>query len=223
MLIAIVSIVGALLTWWAVLLEGRASDEDRRAIFETILFEQNANSAEVGARSEATSVARYQTILAEADVLERLAAKTAERGEGRRAKELIDQAQMLRSVASTFSQATFPLEALKGHKVDNESDVAPEVSELTFDVAERRDALKRQWVAPEGEVWRLNPERTAALANTLYRRSVRLVGWVVVLVSTIVLLTVARLSPEPLRPWLAGAGMAIFIIATTVAVIGTQT
>ena len=64
--------VGELLTRCAVLREGRASDEDHRPIFEMIFLQQHANSAEVGARSEATSVTRYPTILAEADVLERL-------------------------------------------------------------------------------------------------------------------------------------------------------
>jgi hypothetical protein len=206
-LIGVVSVAGAVLTWRAALLEERATDRDRQAVAETVLQQQNLVNVDTQLRNEQEAFAEYREHLINADQLDAEAAALEARDPSA-AQIMRDEAVSLRELADRLASFTFNLAYVT---TDEES------GELVFALDERR----RDLVQLNEAAVRANPEQVSAEAVSLRNRSQRLVGWIIVLIATIVVLTVAQISRNArIRPYLVGGAMAVFVVAMTVAVVG---
>jgi hypothetical protein len=198
LLIGALSVTVAILTWRSALLDEEALDNDRRAVAETVLQQQNLVNVDTQLRSEEEAFASYRANLVNADELER-EAERLQAIDPTGATSLLDEAASLREVADHLAGLTFSFD----YVVEN-----PDTGELTFDADRRRDDLEQQ---NEAAV-RADPEEAADTAVALRDRSQRLVGWIVLLAAAIVVLTVAQISARPrLRIFLVGGAMIVYI------------
>ncbi|MGH9244128.1 MAG: hypothetical protein ACRD29_07390 [Acidimicrobiales bacterium] len=205
-LIGVVSVTGAVMTWRAALLDEQATDHDRLAVAETVLQEGNEVDVDTRLRGEQEAFAEYRQHLAQADELEEEAGRL-DAQDPLTAQQLRDEATSLREIADRLAGFTFSLAY-----VTEDDD-----GELSFAAGQRRDDLERQ---NEAAV-RANPSQTRAEAIELRNRSQRLVGWIIPLVGAIVVLTVAQITRRPtVRPALVGCAMAIYLVSAIVAFVG---
>jgi hypothetical protein len=199
-LIGIVSVIGAFLTWRSAILDEHALDNDRQAVAETVLQQQNQVNVETQLGSEQEAFADYQQGLANADELETEAEQLAA-SDPVTAASLRDEASSQRAAADRLASFTFSLDYVS--EDDNGT--------LTFDLERRRTDLERQ---NEAAV-RVNPDQAEDRAIELRSRSQRLAGWIVLLAVSIVLLTVAQIAfPPRTRPLLMG--FAVLLVLVTV-------
>ena len=202
-LIGVVSVSGAVLTWRASNLGESATDHDRQSILETVQQQQAKSAVEDGLRSEQVAFARYKVLLDQAFRLDSVPG--APDADKVRAAALRDESTTL---------AALELEGAVFVKFDPATGVP-----ATYDVEGRRADLLR--TGDNERASRLDPDRTARRGDTLRRRSQRLVGWLVAFVGCVVLLTVAQVSRrESLRQLLAGLAAAAWIFALIVALGG---
>jgi hypothetical protein len=204
-LIALVSVTGAVLTWRAAQLDEDALDKDRQAVAETVLQQQTQVDVDTQLRAEQQAFAEYRAELANADELdaeaERLAATDAST-----ATVLRDEAASLREVADHLAGLTFSLDYVE------EGDEG----DTTFDLERRQDDLERE---DEATV-RANPRKAAQEAVELRERSQRLVGWIIPLAVAVVLLTVAQiLRRSRARLVLTGGAVTIYIVVATLVLV----
>jgi pSer/pThr/pTyr-binding forkhead associated (FHA) protein len=205
--ICVLTVVGAGLAFWGAWLGGRAVDDDRRAVMETVRVQQQGVGNDTRVRAEASLAAAYRAALAEVEVLEGEAAQARRAGRRAAAAELADRVRQEETLARRLRQF-FPADALKG-----------EGARARFQVEDRRRVLAG--ATPQAqEVTQLDPDRTAAQAGQARRRGVRLQAWSVALVLVLALLTFARLS-EPVRPWLMVTGMLLLVAVAGAAVLTT--
>jgi pSer/pThr/pTyr-binding forkhead associated (FHA) protein len=205
--ISVLTVVGAGLAFWGAWLGGRAVDDDRRAVMETVRVQQQGVGDDTRVRAEASLAAAYRAALAEVEVLEGEAAQARRAGRRAAAAELADRVRQEETLARRLRQF-FPADALKG-----------EGARARFQVEDRRRVLAG--ATPQAqEVTQLDPDRTAAQAGQARRRGVRLQAWSVALVLVLALLTFARLS-EPVRPWLMVTGMLLLVAVAGAAVLTT--
>jgi pSer/pThr/pTyr-binding forkhead associated (FHA) protein len=205
--ISVLTVVGAGLAFWGAWLGGRAVDDDRRAVLETVRVQQQRVGNDTRVRAEASLAAAYRAALAEGEVLEQEAAQARRAGRRAAAAELEDRARQEETLARRLRQF-FPADALKG-----------EGARARFQVEDRRRVLAG--ATPQAqEAAQLDPDRTAAQAGQARRGGVRLQAWSVALVLVLALLTFARLS-EPVRPWLMVAGMLLLVAVAGAAVLTT--
>jgi pSer/pThr/pTyr-binding forkhead associated (FHA) protein len=203
--ISVLTVVGAGLAFWGAWLSGRAVDDDRRAVLETVQVQQQRVGIDTWVRAEASLAAAYRAALAEGEVLEKEAAQARRDGRRAAAAELEDRARQERTLARRLGQ-WFPADALEG-----------EGARARFQVEDRRRVLAG--ATPQAqEAAQLDPDRTAAQAGLARRSGVRLQAWSVALVLVLALLTFARLS-EPVRPWLMVAGMLLLVAVAGAAVL----
>jgi len=203
--ISVLTVVGAGLAFWGAWLGGRAVDDDRRAVMETVRVQQQGVGNDTRVRAEASLAAAYRAALAEVEVLEGEAAQARRAGRRAAAAELADRVRQEETLARRLRQF-FPADALKG-----------EGARARFQVEDRRRVLAG--ATPQAqEVTQLDPDRTAGLAGQARRRGVRLQTWSVALVLVLALLTFARLS-EPVRPWLMVTGMLLLVAVAGAAVL----
>ena len=197
--ISVMTVFGAGLALWAAYLGTSAVDGDRRAVLETVRVQQQQVAVNTQVRAEASLVARYRATLAEADALDRQARQARADGRTAEAAELADRARLLRTVAQNLHQFFSPA-VLDG-----------EGARARFDVdTARRLAMARGTIESQ-QAAQLDPTQTAAQAQQSRSQGLRLQAWSIVLVLVLALLTFARLS-EPVRPWLAVSGMALFVV-----------
>jgi hypothetical protein len=205
--ISVLTVVGAGLAFWGAWLSGRAVDDDRRAVLETVQVQQQRVGNDTRVRAEASLAAAYRAALAEGEVLELEAARAHKAGRRAAAAELEDRARQEETLARRLLQF-FPADALEG-----------EGARARFQVEDRRRALAG--ATPQAqEAAQLDPDRTAGQAGETRRRSVRLQAWSVALVLVLGLLTFARLS-EPVRPWLMVTGMLLLVAVAGAATLTT--
>jgi pSer/pThr/pTyr-binding forkhead associated (FHA) protein len=197
--ISVMTVFGAGLALGAAYLGTNAVDGDRRTVLETVRVQQQQVAVETQVRAEASVVARYRATLAEADALDRQARQARADGQSAEAAEPADQARLLRTVAQSLRQF-FPPAVLKGQGTQARFDV---------DTA-RRLAMARGTIESQ-QAAQLDPTQTAEQAQRSRSQGLRLQAWSIVLVLVLALLTFARLS-EPVRPWLAVSGMALFVV-----------
>lgn len=203
--ISVLTVVGAGLAFWGAWLGGRAVDDDRRAVLETVRVQQQRVGDDTRVRAEASLAAAYRAALAEGDVLEQEADLARATGRRAAAAELEDRARQEKTLARRLRQF-FPADALEGKG-----------ARARFQVEDRRRVLAG--ATPQAqEAAQLDPDRTAAQAGQARRRGVRLQGWSVALVLVLALLTFARLS-EPVRPWLMVAGMLLLVAVAGAAIL----
>lgn len=201
-LIGVISVAGAVVTWQAVELGSDATDADRAAVVQAVLKEQSRTTAEVQLRSEMTYYARYRGDREAADSLQALAEATSDPVER---EELREEARVLEEVANNLQILTFDL----GLVAD------PGTSDETFNEARRR----RELLTQDPEAFQANPERTAAEADSLRSRGQALIGALVFFALAIVLLSAAEVLGGRLRLPLASVGVLIFVAAGVVALI----
>lgn len=207
-MIGVVSVTGAVLTWQASQLGEYATDKDRQSLAETVQEQQDAAATAAQVDNEVEAFARYQEELATAEQLE-LQAETL-RGQGRveDAVAAEDEATERRELADSLASLTFNL----AYVVED-----PNTGTLTFDEEQRTEDLTRQ----RNAAFPADPEQTADEADDLRDRSQRLVGWIIPLVLAILLFTVAQLvASRRLRPAIAGAGFVVYLGATLIAFVG---
>lgn len=203
-LIGLVSVLAAVLTYRAVVRAGEAGSAGQLAVFETAQLEATRAGAEVQLRGEQTAGARYSALIAEADFLEGLAGNTDEEAA---ARQLNDRARALREVADNLDIQLGITAYIEG-----------EGGDTSFDVEQRRADL----AAEDESTARLDPDQTSATADRLHDRSVRLAAFAVVLVLALALLTGAELTRGTVRAGLASAGGLIAVGATVVGLVGDK-
>jgi hypothetical protein len=197
-LIAAVSVAGGVLTWRAALLDEKATDRDRQAVAETVIQQQNLVNVDSQLRNEQLAFAEYRSHLANADQLEAEAA-ALEAQDPTTAQAMRDDAESLREVADRLASFTFNLAYVNTDE---------ETGELVFAVEQRQADL----VQLNEAAVRANPQRAKDEALVLRNRSQRLVGFIILLILAIVILTVAQISGRPrLRPYLVGGALVVFL------------
>jgi hypothetical protein len=208
-LIGLVSVTGAVLTWQSSQLGENATDKDRQAIAETVLQEQHNADVETRIRDEAQAFAQYKEDLTNAQLLDAQADSMDSQGFAVEATLARDQARELERIADSLAGLTFNLDYVQ---LDETTGLPSE-----FLIDKRRADLRRE----DDEAAQVNPQRTVEQARDLRDRSQRLEGWTIPLVVAVVLLTIATITlRDRWRPWIAGAAVIIFLISASVALVG---
>lgn len=194
-LIGVVSVTGAVVTWQASLLSESATDHDRLSIAETVEQQQLVAEAELLFANEKARAATFVTSNAAAERLELEAAEVEED----LAQSLLLQAATLRAQADTLTvTGAAPLSFLD--YLDTTTGVLDERAlrgDLQQALAGRRAA---------------DPERNAADARRLREDALELVRYLIPLALVILVLTVANISTRRrLRTGLLGVGALVWI------------
>jgi hypothetical protein len=199
-LIGVISVAGALVTWRAVNLGSAATDADRTAVMQAVRKEQSRTISEIQLRSEMTYYSRYRGDRQAADSLQALAEGTSDPVER---EELREEARVIEEVANNLQILTFDLGLVQD----------PGTTEESFNQERRR----RELLTQDPEAFQANPERTAAEADSMRSRGQALIGTLVFFALSIVLLSAAEVLGGRLRLPLASVGLLIFAVAGVVA------
>lgn len=209
-LIGVVSVTGAVVTWRAAILAELATDKDRQAVAETVLQQRSAASAEIVLEAEGRAFARYRADLVAADRLDEEADALDKAGDGGRALEARNDAVVHRRVADELAQ----VRDFGPYLVEDDAG-----NPVGLDTDRRRDDLVRQ----DSEASQVDPVQTIGQGDDLRRRSQVLVGWIVVFVGAVVLLTIAQIAGNRiLRSGFAGVAVLVYLVATVGALAGSR-
>lgn len=210
-LIGLVSLTTAVLTWRALVLGGMATDNDRGAVLETVRQQRLDTRVALHLENDRATFASIRESLEGASGLEAQAAELRGRGERARASVLDDQANLMSLAARDLARLNF---------LDLSAAAQLDARPPSFDLDTRRRELERQYAGVESQ-GRPQPDQAADRADRFRERSQRLVGHLIVLVATVVLLTGAQVTKRArLRPWLAGLATSVWLGTTAVAVAG---
>ena len=208
-LIGLVSVTGAVMTWRSSQLGEKAVDRDRQAIAETVLQEQSNANVETQLRDEQQAFAQYKEQLTNAKLLETEAEQLDRAGATVDAARARDQAGEQREVANNLASLTFSTAYVV---FDNTSGLPKD-----FLIDQRRSDLRQN----DSQAAKVNPDQTVAQAVDFRQRSQRLEGWTIPLVLAVVLLTIATITKRSQwRPWLAGAAVVIFVLSASIGFLG---
>lgn len=200
-LLALVTLTGAVFVWRSLVLGENAIDADRQAVFETAVVEQNRVNAEVAGEMDAVSAARHQALRAEEAALEDGARQSREAG--------------LADVAESFERRLGDLRASSAvFGFDFDSDyLSRDESVLGLDVEAQVEAFLGESI----DVARLDPDRSADEADGLHDQVVGISLLVAALVAVVFLLTEAWLvRRRRLQIALIGASAASYGALTVV-------
>lgn len=207
-LIGLVSVTGAVVTWQSALAGEKATDGDRQAIAETVLVAQAAADVEIVVQDAIVRFAEHAASLVEAELLEADAERFRAVGNPAAAEQASIRAVEERAVAQR---------ALEGAVVNLANYVDTTGDEPFFD----SNRLRTDLLESVGRELQVDPEQTQVDANELRDESQRLVGWIIALVGAVVLLTFAQVSQRrTLRLGFLGTGTAVWIVATVLALWG---
>ena len=209
-LIGVVSVVGALVTWKTVQYSGQAGDLDGQSIDETVIQSADRARSEIELRSEEGAYVGYRGDRAAAASLRTLADQAAARGDAVRAARLRDEAQVLEETAANAANQFYDFDE-SGYVDTSKGESAP------FDRERRQRDLILEYQRQRGEV-DVFPERTADEADDARDTSQALAGWVVVLAFAVVLLTLAEQYTTRAMLLFTGAGVVVFVVACAGAV-----
>ena len=197
-LIGLVSLVIAVLTWRAAQLDENATDNDRESISETVLVAQDRASTETQLRDDQQAFVQYKISVEDAALLTDEATQLRAAGLTAQAQVLEDEANAQRETAENLASRTFDVRFVS----------TAAGGALTFDVDGRRQELQ----ALNRDSQKLNPDLAAAKAVELRRSSQWKVAWVVGLVGVILVLTLAQISRRnSLRYALASLSVVLFV------------
>lgn len=200
-LIGLVSVTGAVVTWRAALLAEYATDNDRQAVAETVLRQRGEVNAQLEVGAQQRDFARYRSDIIAADRLDADAETLRAQGRG-------DDARAAENEATARRKEADELAALSGFSQYLGED---EGGLPTFDSERSRLDLVRDDI----EASQVDPEQTAERADALRSHSQRLVGWIVVFVGAVVLLTLGQvINVRFIRATLAGLGVVVYVFAT---------
>jgi hypothetical protein len=210
-MIGIVSVTGAVMTWQASQLGEYATDHDRQALAETVRQQQDRAAVASQVDQEVQVFARYKEQLTNAIELERQAEQLRGRGLEDEALNAEDRASEQRQLADQLLLLTL------GNARDKYVAGDEATGDVTFDVELRSADLQTD----RDSQFPADPGQTATEGDDLRARSQRLVGWTIPLVLAVVLFTVAQLvASRRLRPFAAGLGLAVYLGATVAAFVG---
>jgi len=208
-LIGLVSVTGAFMTWKSSQLGEKAVDMDRQAISETVAQEQSKARIETQVRDAQQAFVEYKQRLVNAALLDKEADTLDGAGLSGEAADARDEAGALRAEADNLAALSFDTGL-----VQTDQDGIPTVF-LVDQLRSELTTFDQQGAA------KLNPDRTSAQAVDYRRRSQRLEGWTIALVLAVVLLTFATITRNVrARPWIAGCAVLIFVISASIALIG---
>jgi hypothetical protein len=208
-LIGLVSVTGAVITWRSSQLGEKAVDRDRQAVAETVLQEQSNANVETRLRDEQQAFAQYKENLTNAQLLDTQADQLVTAGLPAAAAAALDEAGVLREVANDLASLTFSTQYVK---TDDATGLPTD-----FLIEERRADLRRN----DDQAAKVNPDQTVAQAVDFRRRSQRLEGWTIPLVLAVVLLTVATITKNArARPWIASVAVVIYVLSAGIAFLG---
>lgn len=208
-LIGLVSVTGAFITWKSSQLGEKATDRDRQAIAETVLQEQSNANIETQLRDEQQAFVQFKENLTNARLLDAQADRLTAVGLTAEAAQARDEAAVQREVANNLASLTLDTTYVK---FDDATGVPTE-----FRVDQRRGDLR----SLDDQAAKLNPDRTAAQAVDYRRRTQRLEGWTIALVLAVVLLTIATITRNVrARPWIASVAVVIYLASAGIALIG---
>lgn len=200
-LIGVVSVTGAVVTWRAALLSEYATDNDRQAVAETVLRQKAEVNARLEVGAQERDFARYRSDIIAADRLD--ADAEALRGQGREI-----EAQAAENESTARRREADELASLSGFSqyLGEDDGGLP-----TFDVDRSRQDLVRD----DTEAAQVDPAQTSKRADDLRAHSQRLVGWIAVFVGAVVLLTLAQvINVKVIRAGLAALGVVVYVFAT---------
>lgn len=208
-LIGLVSVTGAFITWRSSQLGEKAVDNDRQAVAETVLQEQSNADVETQLRDEQQAFAQVKEDLTNAQLLDNEADRLTASGLTVPAVQARDEADTLREVANELVSRTFSFQ----YVTFDETTGLP----TDFLIDQRRADLRRN----DTQATNLNPDRTVAQAVDFRRRSQRLEGWTIPLVIAVLLLTVATITKNSkVRPWLGSVAVVIYVLSAGIALLG---
>src|SRR5689334_5145689 len=204
-LIGLVSVTGAVMTWRSSQLGEKAVDRDRQAIAETVLQEQSNANVETQLRDEQQAFAQYKQQLTNAKLLETEADQLQAAGATVDAARARDQAGEQREVANNLASLTFST----AYVVFDDASGLPK----DFLIDHRRSDLRQN----DSQAAKVNPDQTVEQAVDFRQRSQRLEGWTIPLVLAVLLLTLATITRRTqFRPWLASAAVVIFVVSASI-------
>jgi hypothetical protein len=209
-LIGLVSVTGAFMTWKSSQLGAKAVDMDRQAIAETVAQEQSNAQIETKVQDAQRAFVQYKEKLTNAALLDTEADTLDATGLSGEAADARDEAGSLRAEADNLAA----LSSLSPDLVQTDDKGIP----TAFLVDHYRAQLTT--FDSQGAA-KLNPDHTVAQAVDFRRRSQRLEGWTIALVLAVVLLTIATITRNTrARPWIAGCAVLIFALSASIALIG---
>jgi hypothetical protein len=208
-LIGLVSVTGAVITWQSSQLGEKAVDRDRQAVAETVLQEQSNANVETRVRDEQQAFAQYKEELTDAALLDSQADQLSAAGLPVESAQARDEAGVQREVANNLATLTFNVSFVK---FDDTTGLPTD-----FLIDQRRADLRQN----DSEAAKVNPDQTVAQAIDFRRRSQRLEGWTIPLVLSVVLLTLATITKNAkARPWIASAAVVIYVLSAGIALLG---
>jgi hypothetical protein len=207
-LIGLVSVTGAVVTWRSSLASEKATDNDRQAIAETVQVSQADADVEIVVQDAIVRFSEHAAALVSAGLLEVDADRFSAIGNAAAADAAAIEAIEERAVARRV---------LEGASVQLDIYVDTEGEQPFFDSGQLRTDLQEA-VARELQV---DPATTQAEANRLRNESQRLDGWLIALVGSVVLLTFAQVSRKRgLKLGFLAGGTAVWIVVTAMVVSG---
>lgn len=211
-LIGLVSVTGAVVTWRSAQLSEYATDFDRQAVAETVRQEQDAADDEIALHDARVRVAAHTAALVSAEVLEQQVERFTASGEEEAARDAEDEAEEQRVIAGRYLIGGTAFLDLTDYIVVEEG-----TGRRTLDERQMRLDLR---AISEAETL-VNPAQTVREANELREESQRLDGWIVPLVSAVVLLTLAQINRRrPIRLALTGVATVVWVASTVLAFSG---
>jgi len=212
-LIGLVSVTGAVVTWRSAQLGEFATDKDRQAIAETVRQEQDAANDEITLQDARSRVAQHAAAMANAGVLEQQSQRFADSGDDVNARDLADEAEEQRAIAESYLAGGISNLLLGNYVVVDDA-----TGRRALDEARLADDLRNQSDAQN----QVDPTQTVRDANRLRQESQHYDGWLVPLVSAIVLLTFAQISRRRLvRLALAAVASSVWITSAVLAFMGS--
>ena len=211
-LIGLVSVTGAVVTWRSAQLGEFATDFDRQAVAETVRQQQDAANDEIAVQDARTRVVAHAAALATAEVLEQQVDRFVAAGNDEAARDAEEEAQEQRAIAVSYlAGGTTNLDL-------NDYVVVGADGRRTLDERLLRTDLQ---AVSEAQT-RVDPVQTVREANRLRSESQYLDGWIIPLVSAVVLLTIAQISRRrPLRLALTGLASIVWIGSAVLAFTGS--
>ncbi len=212
-LIGLVSVTGAVMTWRSAQLSEYATDFDRQSVAETVRQQQDAADDEIALQDARTRVAAHATALVSAEILEEQVGRFTAAGDEAAARAAEDEAEEQRVIAQSYligGSSTLDLA--------NYIEVDEATGRRTLDERQLRRDLRAITLAST----QVDPVQTVREANRLRQESQRLDGWLVPLVSAVVLLTLAQINRQrSVRLALTGLASVVWLGSAVLAFTGS--
>ncbi len=209
-LIGLVSVTGAVMTWRSAQLGEEATDQDRLALAETVIVRRDTADNELALQDGRELAAAHVAAITAAETLEAQASTLQGQSE-EAASAARDEAEELRAVAQGIVDSFNARVALVDYIV------ADDQGRLTLDERSLRSDLE---ALSESEA-QVQPELTARAANERRDESERYDLWRIPLAAAVVLLTLAQIFRwKPVRLGLTGIATGVWIVASVLAFSG---